>query len=311
MPAADFRPYFVVHPSVRAALEEGRPVVALESTVITHGLPRPTNLEAAHRLEAIVQQAGATPATVGIVGGTLIVGLSDDQIERLAMSDEVYKVSRRDLPIVAAHGLDGSTTVAATMLLAHWAGVRVFATGGIGGVHRGGAGDVSADLPELARTPVAVVCSGAKSVLDLPRTLEWLETHGVPVIGYQTDTLPAFYALSSGLPVDVRVESPQEAADIVRTGWEIGLETSVLIAVPPPASLALPGDEMEQAIETALAEAGAGGVSGKALTPFLLSRLAELTGGRSLAVNLALLERNARVGSGVAVALSESSRTLE
>jgi pseudouridine-5'-phosphate glycosidase len=311
MSAANFRPYFVVHPDVRAALEEGRPVVALESTVITHGLPRPTNLEAAHRLEAIVQQAGATPATVGVVGGTLIVGLSDDQIERLAMSDEVCKVSRRDLPIVVAHGLDGATTVAATMLLAHWAGVRVFATGGIGGVHRGGAGDVSADLPELARTPVAVVCSGAKSVLDLPRTLEWLETHGVPVIGYQTDTLPAFYALSSGLPVDVRVDSPREAADIVRAGWEMGLEAGVLIAVPPPASLALPGNEMEQAIETALAEAEAQGVSGKALTPFLLSRLAELTGGRSLAVNLALLERNARVGSGVAVALSESSRTLE
>jgi pseudouridine-5'-phosphate glycosidase len=311
MSAANFRPYFVVHPDVRAALEEGRPVVALESTVITHGLPRPTNLEAAHRLEAIVQQAGATPATVGVVGGTLIVGLSDDQIERLAMSDEVCKVSRRDLPIVVAHGLDGATTVAATMLLAHWAGVRAFATGGIGGVHRGGAGDVSADLPELARTPVAVVCSGAKSVLDLPRTLEWLETHGVPVIGYQTDTLPAFYALSSGLPVDVRVDSPREAADIVRAGWEMGLEAGVLIAVPPPASLALPGNEMEQAIETALAEAEAQGVSGKALTPFLLSRLAELTGGRSLAVNLALLERNARVGSGVAVALSESSRTLE
>jgi pseudouridine-5'-phosphate glycosidase len=311
MPTAGFRPYFVVHPAVRAALEEGRPVVALESTVITHGLPRPTNLEAAHRLEAIVQQAGATPATVGVVGGTLIVGLSDDQIERLAMSDEVCKVSRRDLPIVAAHGLDGSTTVAATMLLAHWAGVRVFATGGIGGVHRGGAGDVSADLPELARTPVAVVCSGAKSVLDLPRTLEWLETHGVPVIGYQTDTLPAFYALSSGLPVDVRVDSPREAADIVRTGWEMGLETGVLIAVPPPASLALPDDEMEQAIERALAEAEAQGVSGRDLTPFLLSHLAELTGGRSLAVNLALLERNARVGSGVAVALSEVSGTLE
>jgi pseudouridine-5'-phosphate glycosidase len=311
MPATGFRPYFVVHPTVRTALEGGRPVVALESTVITHGLPRPTNLEAAHRLEAIVEQAGATPATVGVVGGTLIVGLSDDQIERLAMSDEVRKVSRRDLPIVAAHGLDGATTVAATMLLAHWAGVRVFATGGIGGVHRGETGDVSADLPELARTPVAVVCSGAKAVLDLPRTLEWLETHGVPVIGYQTDTLPAFYALSSGLPVDVRVESPQEAADIVRAGWEMGLETGMLIAVPPPASLALPGDEMEQAVETALAEAEAGDVSGKDLTPFLLSRMAELTGGRSLAVNLALLERNARVGAGVAVALAEASRTLE
>jgi pseudouridine-5'-phosphate glycosidase len=311
MPATGFRPYFVVHPTVRTALEGGRPVVALESTVITHGLPRPTNLEAAHRLEAIVEQAGATPATVGVVGGTLIVGLSDDQIERLAMSDEVRKVSRRDLPIVAAHGLDGATTVAATMLLAHWAGVRVFATGGIGGVHRGETGDVSADLPELARTPVAVVCSGAKAVLDLPRTLEWLETHGVPVIGYQTDTLPAFYALSSGLPVDVRVESPQEAADIVRAGWEMGLETGMLIAVPPPASLALPGDEMEQAVETALAEAEAGGVSGKDLTPFLLSRVAELTGGRSLAVNLALLERNARVGAGVAVALAEANRTLE
>lgn len=296
-----------VAPHVRSALEARQPVVALESTVISHGLPRPKNLEAARQVEAAIREEGAVPATIGIIEGVIVVGLDSSELELLAYSDSVRKVSRRDFGIAAARKEHGATTVAGTMIAADMAGIRVFATGGIGGVHRGDANDVSADLPELARTPVGVVCAGAKSILDLPRTIEWLETSGVPVIGYQTDTFPAFYAMSSGLPVDVCVQTPDEAAAILRAKWLLGLEGGALITVPPPTELALPGEEMETAIDQALRDANGAGITGKAMTPFLLSRISEITAGRSLAVNIALLEQNARVAARIATALNQSN----
>src|SRR5687767_2177143 len=239
--------HIAIAAEVRQALAEHRPVVALESTVISHGLPRPKNLEVALQVEAAVRDEGAIPATVGIIDGVITVGLNEHQLKTLAYAENVRKVSRRDFGIVVAKKEHGATTVAGTMIAAHMAGIRVFATGGIGGVHRGDAGDVSADLPELAQTPVAVICAGAKSILDLPRSVEWLETSGVPVIGYQTETFPAFYATSSGLPVDVCVNSPQEAAAILDAKWALGLNGGALITVPPPADLALSQEEMEQA----------------------------------------------------------------
>jgi pseudouridine-5'-phosphate glycosidase len=298
--------HFKVASDVRAALDAGRPVVALESTVISHGLPRPMNLDTARCVEAAIRAEGAIPATVGIISGAITVGLSDGELELLATGEDVRKVSRRDFGIAVARKEHGATTVAGTMIAAQWAGIRIFATGGIGGVHRGDAGDISADLPELAQTPVAVVCAGAKSILNLPRTLEWLETAGVPVIGYQTEVFPAFYATSSGLPVDVCANSPQEVADILRAKWGLGLKGGALIAVPPPADLALPSDEMEAAIAQALSEAEVAGITGKGVTPFLLSRASALTEGRSLSVNVALLEQNARVAARIAVALAEA-----
>ena len=285
--------------------EQAQPVVALESTVIAHGLPFPHNVETALSLEEIVREEGALPATIGIIGGVLRVGLSPEEIERLATGRNVRKVSRRDLPLVVARQEDGATTVAATMWIAHQAGIRVFATGGIGGVHRGQPFDVSADLPELAQTPVAVVCSGAKAILDLPLTLEWLETHGVPVLGYGTDEFPAFYSRSSGLPVDARVDTPQEAAAIFRAQRALGLPAGLLICVPVPAEAELPAEVMEAAIAGALAAAEARGLRGKALTPFLLAEVSQRTGGASLRANLALLENNARVAAQIAVALAE------
>lgn len=302
--------HLIIASEVQQALDQGGPVVALESTVISHGLPRPLNLEVARRCAAAVREEGAVPATVGVIAGKVIVGLNDDDIITLALSEDVRKVSRRDFGIAIAKRQHGGTTVAGTMIAAHLAGIRVFATGGIGGVHRGDADDVSADLPELAGTPVAVVCAGAKSILDLPRTLEYLETAGVPVLGYQTDTFPAFYAASSGLPVDERVDTPEQAAAIILARWEFGLEGGVLVVVPPPAEAALPNDEMEAAIAEALRAADRAGMHGKALTPFLLAHLSEATQGRSLQANIALLEQNARVAAHIAVALAalESSR---
>jgi pseudouridine-5'-phosphate glycosidase len=295
--------HLAIAPEVREALAENRPVVALESTVISHGLPRPTNLEVAQQVEAAVRDEGAVPATVGIIDGLITVGLNEHQLETLAYAENVRKVSRRDFGIVVAKKQHGATTVAGTMIAAHAAGIRIFATGGIGGVHRGDAGDVSADLPELAQTSVAVICAGAKSILDLPRTLEWLETHGVPVIGYQTDSFPAFYATGSGLPVDVCAETPAEVAEILSAKWALGLDGGALITVPPPTHLALKRDEMESAIAQALRDANAAGVVGKDITPFLLSRVSQITEGRSLDVNIALLEQNARVAARIAVAL--------
>ena len=289
---------------MRAALDAGRPVVALESTLITHGLPCPKNLEVARALEAAVREAGAVPATIAILGGQISVGLTGEQLDYLAGAEDVRKCSRRDLPIVVGRGEDGATTVAGTMIVAHMAGIRVFATGGIGGVHRSHPFDVSADLLELGHTPVVVVCAGAKAILDLPLTLEVLETHGVPVIGYATDEFPAFYSRSSNLPVDVRCDTPEEVGAIVRARDALNLPGGTLVTIPIPPDDELPTGQAEDAIATALAEAEAQGITGKAVTPFLLARVSELTGEASLRANVALLLNNARVAVGIAAALS-------
>ncbi len=289
---------------VEQALSAGQPVVALESTLITHGLPRPVNLEVARELEKVVRDAGAVPATIAILDGVVHIGLSDEQLVLLANADHVRKCSRRDLGIVMATGEHGATTVAATAYLAARAGIRVFATGGIGGVHRGHPFDISADLEELGRTPVAVVCAGAKAILDLPLTREALETRGVPVIGFQTTEFPAFYTRSSGLEVDHRCDSAAEIAAVASAHWGAGLDGGILVTVPIPKEDELPKDEMNAAIDTALREAEQAGVSGKEVTPFLLARVSELTGDRSRAANVALLRNNARVAAGIAAALS-------
>jgi pseudouridine-5'-phosphate glycosidase len=287
------------------ALGTGQAVVGLESTVIAHGLPYPTNLETARQMEAIVREHGAVPATIAVLDGRLRVGLADAELEHLATAKGIRKTSRRDLPVVVARSEDGATTVAATATIAAWAGIEVFATGGIGGVHRGAAFDVSNDLPTLASVPVAVVCAGAKSILDLKATLEWLETAGVPVVGYRTDEFPAFYTRRSGLPVDVRVDGPQEAAAIVRAARQMALPGGTLIAVPVPTSAELPAEHLEAAIASALVEAEARGIEGSASTPFLLRWLARQTDGASLKANVALLENNAAVAAQIAVALKQ------
>lgn len=289
-------------------------LLALESTVISHGLPYPQNLAAARRFEQIARDHGAEPKTVAVIRGDLRAGLSAAELELLAHGGEVHKLSRRDLPLAAALGWTGATTVATTLWIAAQHGIGVFSTGGIGGVHRsqvtGGAGqvmgaDVSADLPELAQTPVAVVCAGAKAILDLPATLEWLETWGVPVVGYGTDEFPAFYSRRSGLPVDVRVDTPEQAAAIIAAKRRLGLPGGVLICAPIPAAYELPAAEANAAIEQALVEAAERGVRGKEITPFLLARIVELTGERSLHANLALLENNVRIGAQIAAALED------
>ena len=291
-----------IHSDVRTAIAEGRPIVALESAVITHGLPRPINLELARRMEAEVRKAGAVPAIAAVVDGAAKLGLTPEELERLSLDERAAKISRRDFGWSKAAGRSGGTTVAGTMIMAGAAGVPIFATGGIGGVHRGGGLDVSADLPELAQTPIAVVCSGAKAILDLPRTIEWLETAGVPVIGYQTDEFPGFYSRESGLPVSARADSPAEVADILRAHKELPSAGGVLIGVPCPESDAIPREEVQEALRQAETEAR--NVSGAALTPFLLSRMSEFTGGRSLRANLALLRNNAQVAANIAVALT-------
>lgn len=290
---------------VAEALAAGRPVVALESTLITHGLPYPDNLAAARVMEEAVRQAGAVPATIAILRGQITVGLDGSQIEYLATARNVRKCSRRDLGIAVARGLDGATTVAGTMIVAAIAGIQVFATGGIGGVHRGHPFDISADLQELGRTPVAVVCAGAKSLLDLPLTLEQLETRGVPVIGYGTDELPAFYSRSSGLPVDVRADTPEEVAAIVRTRRALGLQGGELVTVPVPTDDELPRAEAEAAIAQATQLADQAGVTGAAVTPFVLAQIAALTNGRSKRANIALLLNNAQVAARIAQALCD------
>ena len=288
-------------PEVAAALRDRRPVVALESTLITHGLPWPENAATALAMEAAVRDSGAVPATIAVLAGRITVGLSREQIEDLAHrpSGAVRKCSRRDLPIVVARGEDGATTVAGTMIVAHRAGIRVFGTGGIGGVHRGAPFDVSADLMELGRTPVAVVCAGPKAILDLPLTLEVLETQGVPVVGLGTDALPAFYTRSSGLPIDVRVETPREAAAIIAAAERMNARHGVLVVVPVPASAAS-GSDIDAAIDRAVADADAQRIRGKAATPFLLRRVSELSGGRSQRANEALLVHNARTAGLIA-----------
>ena len=289
---------------VAEALRSGQPVVALESTIISHGMPYPKNVAAASAVEQAIREIGAVPATIAIAGGRLKVGLSADEIERLGeLGPKVIKCSRRDLPFVLARKQDGATTVAATMIIAAMAGIRVFATGGIGGVHRGVAEtmDISADLQELARTNVAVVCAGIKSVLDIGRTLEYLETAGVPVVGYQTDTLPAFYSRSSGFPVDYRVDSAAEAAVAMNTKWAMGLQGGLVVAVPIPDEHALDRDEIDGVINDAIAEMQRQGVTGKDTTPFLLASIAERTGGRSLEANIQLVINNARVAAKIAM----------
>jgi pseudouridine-5'-phosphate glycosidase len=294
-----------IAPETAQAIADGKPVVALESALITHGFAPPANLEIARRMEAAVCDEDTLPATVAVLGGELRVGLSEDELVQLAADRTARKVSLRDLPLVSTWGANGGTTVAAAMHLAHRAGIRVFATGGIGGVHRGHPEDVSADLTALASTPIVAICAGAKAILDLPRTLEVLETHGVPVIGYGMDEFPAFYSRRSGLRVDARVETPEEVARIAQARAELGLQAALLVCVPMPEADELPAEEAEAAIARAVEEAEATGVSGKALTPFLLARMVELTGGRARRANEALLVNNARVAARIARALSE------
>lgn len=295
-----------VAPEVGEALRSGAPVVALESTVIAHGLPAPANLDLARRLEEAVREEGAVPATIGVVGGRPIVGLSPDEIERLGTADGVAKAGPRDLAPLAVAGRDAATTVAGTLFLADRAGIPVLATGGIGGVHRGGelSLDVSADLGALAAIPVAVVCAGAKAILDLERTLEVLETLGVPVLGLGTGEFPAFYTAKSGLPLEHALEGPDEVAVVIEEARELGLRAGPLVCQPPPRGSGLPPEDVETWIARADREAAEAGVSGKALTPWLLARLAELSGGRTVQTNVALLENNARAAARIAAALA-------
>ncbi|MEC8663563.1 MAG: pseudouridine-5'-phosphate glycosidase [Bacteroidota bacterium] len=294
-----------VLPEVRDALAAGRPVVALESTIVAHGMPYPANLETAQAVGAIVREEGAVPATVAVVDGAVQVGCDASMLERLASEPGVAKVSRRDMPVVLAKGNLGATTVSGTLIGAGLAGIRVFVTGGIGGVHRGVADtwDISADLDELARHDVAVVSAGAKSILDLPKTLEVLETKGITVLGYGTDEFPAFFTPQSGIPVAHRADTPKQVASILKAKWGLGLKGGVLVANPVPAEF---GFDASAATDKALADAARQGIEGKALTPFLLKHIAEATGGQSLAANVALVKHNARIGAQIAVAHAAS-----
>jgi len=287
------------------AREAGRPVVALESTIISHGMPYPQNVQTAREVERIIRDGGATPATIAVIGGRIRIGLSDDELEALGNSPDAMKVSRRDLPYVLSTGRLGATTVAATMICAQLAGIEVFVTGGIGGVHRGAetSFDISADLQELAQTSVAVVCAGAKSILDIGLTLEYLETHGVPVVGVGQDAFPAFFTRDSGHRADFRLDTPDELARFIRTKWSLGLAGGIVVGNPVPEAEAMPQQEIAAITEEALREADRRGIAGKAVTPFLLARIKELTGGRSLATNIALVKNNARLGAALAVAL--------
>lgn len=293
----------IISGEVHAAIKAERPVVALESTVLAHGLPRPRNLEVGHLLEDEVREGGALPATIGVVGGMPTIGLSLGEIGHLALADGVMRLSTRDLPVAVARRADGATTVAATMWLGARNGLDVFATGGIGGVHRGGGRDVSSDLVELGRTPMIVVCAGPKAILDVAATREALQTFGVLVVGWQTDTMPCFYGAGSGLDVDARVDSADEAAALWCAHRDLKLAGALLLCVPPPPEHQIPADELEPVIQRALRDAEARGVHNKNVTPFLLRAVAEATDGRSLEANVALLRRNARVAAEVAVAL--------
>jgi pseudouridine-5'-phosphate glycosidase len=289
---------------VHQALEQKQPIVGLETAVVTHGLPYPTNIELAQAMENLIREEGAVPATVGVLGGKAQVGMNPADILLLAQDSEVIKVSRRDFSRAALKKLNGGTTVAGTITALHKAGIQVFATGGIGGVHRNAPNDISADLYTMAQTQVIVVCAGAKSILDLPATLETLETLSVPVVGYQTSTFPAFYARSSGLPVSVQVEDPEEVAVLARAHWDMGIDSAVLLAVPAPIADALPDKTMMEAVEQALQDAAEHRIQGQAVTPFLLNRVSELTGKSSMKANLGLLLNNARVAARVAVELA-------
>ncbi len=301
-------PDILLAPDVAQALRDGHPVVALESALITHGLPRPLNMDVAREMEEMVRQEGAVPATIAVLEGQPCIGLEPEQMERLAAEPSPVKISLRDLPAVVARRATGGTTVAATMHLAHRAGLRVFATGGIGGVHRGHPEDISADLPALASIPIVVVCAGAKAILDLPRTLEMLETLGVPVVGYGTDTFPAFTSPTSGLLLSLRADSPEEVAAMARARDDLGLRTAILVTVPVPEEDGIPWEEAQSEIETIVAQAEREGIHGPALTPYLLARLAQQTDGRSLRANRALLLQNARVAARITRAVSNSTQ---
>lgn len=290
---------------VKEALEENRPVVALESTIIAHGMPYPENLEVAREVENIIRGYGVVPATIAVMGGKIKIGLNEEEFELLATYKKVIKASRRDLSIVLAKKLTAATTVAATMVAAHLAGIEVFVTGGIGGAHRGAEKtfDVSADLQELAKTPVVVVCAGAKSILDLSLTLEYLETMGVPIIGFRTDEFPAFYCRESGLKVDYTVEDEIEAARIIKTKWDLGLKSGIVIANPIPEKYALSRTYVNRIVNRSILEASKKGIKGKKLTPYLLSRINELSEGKCLAANIELVKNNARVGAKIATAI--------
>lgn len=299
--------YLDISAEVRDALAAGRPVVALESTIISHGMPYPQNVETALNVEKIIRELGAVPATIAIIGGRLKAGLSAEEIDYLGKSGSaVAKASRRDIPVLVARGADGATTVTTTMMIAAMAGIRVFATGGIGGVHRGAETtmDISADLEELAQTPVVVVCAGAKAILDLGLTLEYLETKGVTVVGYGTEELPAFYSRKSGFGVDYRMDTPEEIAKAFRVKQELGLCGGMLVTNPIPEEYSMPEDVINSVIDTAIAECAAQGVHGKETTPFLLKRVKELTGGESLESNIQLVYNNARLAARTASALA-------
>lgn len=297
--------YLDLSEEVRKAIEDKRPIVALESTIISHGMPYPQNVETALKVEEIIREHGAVPATIGIIGGRLKAGLTSEEIDYMGRAKNIAKVSRRDIPYLIAHKRDGATTVASTMIIASMAGIRVFATGGVGGVHRGAEKtmDISADLEELAMTEVAVVCAGAKSILDLGLTLEYLETKGVPVLGYQTEELPAFYTRKSGFGVDYKVNTPEEIADILRTKWDLGLKGGALIANPIPEEYSMDADLITRVIEDAVKEAEALGIKGKDTTPFLLAKIKEITGGESLESNIQLVYNNARLAAEIARSL--------
>lgn len=294
---------FKYNPEVRSALNNNLPIVALESTVIAHGLPYPQNLETGKKLENIIRDNGAVPATIAVIEGEFCVGLDESQLAQLANGNNFRKISRRDLPIAAAKKLNCATTVATTMFIAHQAGIKVFATGGIGGVHRGNLPDVSADLPELAQTPMTVVCAGAKAILDLPATREWLETNGVCVLGWQCDEFPAFYSSKSGLSIDERIENADEAARIARTRDELKMKNSILITAPVPKRFEISNEIINQNLQLALSEAELKNIRGKEITPFLLSAMSKKSEGATLLANVALLENNAMIAAKIACAL--------
>lgn len=294
----------IFNEEVAEATSQNKPIVALESTVIAHGLPYPHNLETALNLEKIVRENGCVPATIAVFNGEFCVGLNENQISQLAERKDIYKISRRDLPIAVGKKLDCATTVATTMFIANLAGIKIFATGGIGGVHRGYSADVSADLPELAQTPMTVVCAGAKIVLDLPATREWLETNGVTILGYQTKELPAFYSRISGLLVDERCETIEEIAEIIQSRDKLNLKNAVLVTAPIPHENEIPLEKLNQILQISLKEADAKHIAGKEITPFLLSRMSELSQGETLKANISLLKNNAKIASQIALSLS-------
>ena len=305
-----FSPWLQRSAPVAAAQAAGRAILALESTIIAHGMPYPENVRTAREVEALIRDAGAEPATIAVIGGRIRIGLSDDELELLGRSTDAAKVSRRDLPAVLASGGLGATTVAGTMFCAALAGIEVFVTGGIGGVHRGAAEtfDISADLQELAKTSVAVVCAGAKSILDIGLTLEYLETHGVPVLSCEQDNFAAFYTRDSGFRADYRIDDAAAQARFIRAKWDLGLQGGVVLSTPVPQAAAMPRDEIDAITQQALDEATERGIGGKAVTPFLLARIKELTGGRSLDTNIALVRHNAQVGAKLALALALAPR---